>query len=139
MKRIFTNGSFDVIHSGHLTLLEHARSLGDCLHVAIDSDARIASRKGASRPFHSQQSRAHLLSSIRWVDSVSIFNSDSELEETIKEYAPDVMVVGSDWRGLPIVGGRWAKRIEYFERIPGYSTTSVLSSYVSRLSETIHE
>jgi len=49
------------------------------------------------------------------------------------------MVVGSDWRGLPIVGGHLAKRIEYFERIPGYSTTSVLSSYVSRLSETIYE
>ena len=138
MTRIFTNGTFDVLHPGHIALLRYAASLGDYLLVALDSDERIAARKGPSRPVNSLYVRTTLMSALRDVDEVRSFSSDAELEAIVEDYCPSVMVVGSDWRGKRIVGAQHAAHIEYFERTP-HSTTSTLSAYLNRLRETSYE
>ena len=121
--KIFVNGTFDVLHPGHLDLLKYAKSLGDFLLVAIDSDARVASKKGKDRPLNTQYNRALLLESLKYVDSVRIFSSDEELTQIIKKYQPDIMIVGSDWKDKPVIGSEYAKRLEFYSRTTPYSTT----------------
>ena len=130
MKRIVVNGTFDILHSGHLALLNHARSLGDYLVVAIDSDRRVKELKGAGRPVNTQAERAELLSNLRAVDEVRVFNSDQELVDIIAECA--IMVKGSDYRGRPIVGEHVIPEIVFFERIDGFSTTEKIQYIVNR-------
>lgn len=130
--KVFVNGSFDVLHTGHLDLLNYAKSLGDFLHVAIDSDKRIAEKKGADRPFNLQNNRKILMENLKAVDKVSIFNSDEELINIVKEYKPDVMLVGSDWQGTHIIGSQYTKSIIYFDRINDESTTKTIESYIDR-------
>ena len=104
MKKVFVNGAFDVIHSGHLDLLDFASILGGRLLVAIDTDRRIEYNKGKGRPFNNLSVRKHLMSMLKPVDSVVVFDTDDELKEIIKKYEPDVMVKGSDWKGHSIIG-----------------------------------
>lgn len=132
MKKIFVNGSFDVLHTGHLDLLNTAKSYGDYLLVAIDTDRRISEKKGPDRPFNDQETRVALMSNLKAVDSVKIFDSDQELIDIIKEYSPDIMVVGSDWRLKTVVGGQYASEIKFFERTNGESTTKTLQRYIDR-------
>lgn len=132
MKLIFVNGCFDVLHRGHIELFKYARFLGDKLIVAIDSDDRISLLKGKSRPFNNQEDRKFVLESIRYIDKVIIFNNEKELEDLTCKYNPDIMVVGSDWKGKTIVGSQYAKQIKFFERIGNYSTTSILQSAFDR-------
>jgi len=98
MKTVFVNGTFDVLHTGHLLLFEYAKSFGDYLIVAIDSDERVKEKKGSSRPINSLWDRAFMLSNLYHVDEVITFSTDEELEELVKYYKPDIMVVGSDWK-----------------------------------------
>jgi len=130
--KIFVNGSFDVLHTGHLDLLNYAKSLGNFLHVAIDSDKRISEKKGLDRPFNLQDTRKLLMQNLKAVDQVSIFDSDSELINIAKTYEPDIMLVGSDWRGKPIIGSEYAKRMIYFDRINDESTTKTIKRYIDR-------
>ena len=130
--KIFVNGTFDVLHPGHLDLLKYAKSLGDFLLVAIDSDARVASKKGKDRPLNTQYNRALLLESLKYVDSVRIFSSDEELTQIIKKYQPDIMIVGSDWKDKPVVGSEYAKRLEFYSRTTSYSTTQILENFIAR-------
>lgn len=132
MKKIFVNGSFDVLHSGHIDLLNTAKNMGDYLLVAIDSDRHIQQKKGADRPFNNQHNRLTLMRNIRSVDQVLVFDSDDELAEIIKNFAPDIMVKGSDWRGKPIVGEQYVKEIVFYERINNESTTNTIESYLDR-------
>lgn len=132
MKTVFVNGCFDILHRGHIELFKYAASLGDTLIVAIDSDERVKSSKGLSRPFNNQDDRVFMLESIKYIDKVCIFNSTEELENLIKYVSPDLLVVGSDWVGKEIVGGEYAKRICFFDRIPGYSTTKIIESSSDR-------
>lgn len=132
MKKVFVNGSFDLLHPGHIRLLNTARSFGDYLLVAIDSDRRIAEKKGPSRPVNDQFTRKVLMSNIKAVDEVQVFDSDEELRNIIQHYEPDVMMVGSDWRNQPVTGSEYAKRLEFFERQDDYSTTRTLQSYLDR-------
>lgn len=131
-KRIFVNGSFDLLHTGHLDLLNYARSLGDHLLVATDSDDRISQRKGPDRPLCNHKIRTQLLSSLKPVDQVKIFHSDEELINIIAEYSPDVMVVGSDWQGQTIIGSQHSQSIIFYQRINDESTTKILQSYLDR-------
>ena len=126
MKRVFVNGTFDILHPGHVLLLEHARNLGDHLCVAIDGDNRVRELKGVGRPFFNQRDRQLILESLKWVDQVEVFNSDSELEDIIRQYEPDLMVKGSDYRGRPIIGEELVPYIEFFERIDEYSSTKAI-------------
>ena len=126
MKRIIVNGTFDILHSGHLALLKYAKSLGDHLVVAIDSDRRVKELKGVSRPVNTQAERQELLSNLRSVDEVRIFDSDPELVDIVAECA--IMVKGSDYRDRPIVGSEVCSMIVFFERIDGFSTTEKIQS-----------
>ena len=130
MKRIIVNGTFDILHSGHLALLTYARSLGDHLVVAIDSDRRVKELKGVSRPVNTQAERQELLSNLRSVDEVRIFDSDPELVDIIAECA--IMVKGSDYRNQPIIGSEVCSSIVFFERIDGFSTTEKIQSISDR-------
>ena len=126
MKYIWTNGCFDVLHRGHFEMLKYAKSFGGRLVVGIDSDAKVELDKGPRRPFNSEADRKFALESIRYVDSVVIFGSREALESILSVYNPDIMVVGSDWRGKEVVGSRFAGEVEFFDRVEGYSTTNIL-------------
>lgn len=130
--KVFVNGSFDIIHTGHLDLLNYAKSLGDFLLVAIDSDRRISEKKGADRPFNSENNRKMLMENLKAVNQVRSFDSDNELINIIKLYEPDIMIVGSDWKGKPIIGSQYAKQLVYYERIIDESTTKTIESYIDR-------
>ena len=131
MKTIFVNGTFDILHPGHVQLLNYARSLGDSLIVAIDSDQRVRELKGNSRPINSEDDRKLMLESLRSIDSVWIFNNDQELEDICRLYNP-VMVKGSDYKGKRIVGQQYCKEIVFYDRIEPYSTTQVIQDISSR-------
>jgi D-beta-D-heptose 7-phosphate kinase/D-beta-D-heptose 1-phosphate adenosyltransferase len=130
--KVFVNGSFDILHTGHLDLLNYAKSLGDFLHVAIDSDMRIAEKKGVDRPFNSENNRKTLMENLKAVNKVSIFDSDEELINIVKHYEPDIMIVGSDWKDKPIIGSQYAKSVIYFDRVNNESTTKTIECYIDR-------
>jgi D-beta-D-heptose 7-phosphate kinase/D-beta-D-heptose 1-phosphate adenosyltransferase len=125
MKRIFVNGSFDVLHVGHVELLNFAKKLGTHLTVAIDSDERIKKLKGNSRPVNNVFERKTLLENLKAVDSVKVFNTDQELVDIIKTC--DIMVKGSDYKNQPIIGSDYIN-IVFFDRIEEYSTTKKIES-----------
>ena len=126
MKISFVNGCFDVLHPGHIELLKYARSLGDYLIVAIDSDRKVAEMKGPERPIFSQHDRSAMLSAIRYVDIVHVFDTKEDLEQLLESIKPDTMVVGSDWKGKEVVGSQYAKQVRFFDRIGKYSTTKTV-------------
>ena len=132
MKKVFVNGTFDVLHIGHLSLFQYAKSLGDCVIVAIDSDERVKEKKGPSRPINCLLDRAFMLSNISTIDEVRTFDSDKELEELVEYYKPDIMVVGSDWKDKPVIGSQHAKELKFFDRIDGYSSTKIIQSIINR-------
>lgn len=132
MKKIIVNGSFDMLHLGHIRLLKYAKTLGDYLVVCTDTDRRIRELKGNSRPICNQVERTEMLASIRAVDEVKVFDSEEELVSIIKNYQPDIMVKGSDYRGQRVVGEEYCKEIIFFERIDGYSTTNTIKNIVNR-------
>ena len=131
MKTIFVNGTFDILHPGHVQLLNYARSLGDSLIVAIDSDRRVRELKGKDRPINSEDDRKFMLESLRSVDTVWIFNSDQELEDICRLYNP-IMVKGSDYRGRTIIGQQYCKEIVFYDRIEPYSTTRAIQDIGNR-------
>jgi D-beta-D-heptose 7-phosphate kinase/D-beta-D-heptose 1-phosphate adenosyltransferase len=132
MKNIFVNGCFDVLHPGHIKLFKYAKSLGDYLIVAIDSDRKVSEMKGSDRPIFSQNDRKEMLQSIRYIDIVDIFDTKKELEELMKFIKPDIMIVGSDWKGKEIVGAEYAKNVKFFDRIGTYSTTRTIQGIAYR-------
>ena len=132
MRTVFVNGCFDILHRGHIELFKYAKSLGDYLLVAIDSDERIKEHKGPRRPHNNIGDRKAVLSSIKFIDEVTCFASDVELEEIVKKLAPDNMIVGSDWQGKKVIGSQHAKNVIFFERIDGYSTTRTIQSLSHR-------
>jgi D-beta-D-heptose 7-phosphate kinase/D-beta-D-heptose 1-phosphate adenosyltransferase len=130
MKKVFVNGTFDILHVGHIALLDYAKSLGDQLVVGIDSDDRVRLLKGSDRPINSQLERGTLLNALKSVDEVFVFDTDNELRSLIQ--ACDVMVKGSDYKNKPIVGQEICKQIVFFERLNGYSTTNKIQDIVNR-------
>lgn len=132
MKKVFVNGTFDLLHVGHLELLNFAKSYGDYLIVAIDDDNRVKEKKGSDRPIHNQNERRFFLNMLKPVNQVEIFSNDKELEELIKGFNPDIMIVGSDWKDKLVIGSQFAKRLIFFDRINGYSTTKIIQSIIDR-------
>lgn len=130
MTTIFVNGTFDILHVGHIELLRYAKSLGDRLVVGIDSDDRVAKLKGPQRPINREYERFVMLSALKPVDSVIIFDTDEELIGMISDC--DIMVKGSDYKGKPIIGESVCKQIIFFDRIHGYSTTNKIQDIIGR-------
>ena len=137
-KVVFTNGCFDILHSGHVDLLARARALGDALVVAINTDASVRRMKGPNRPIIPQGERAELLRGLDVVDLVCTFDEDTPLE-AILSIRPDVLVKGADWTAN-IVGQTevesWGGKVVALPLIEGHSTTGiverVLAQYASR-------
>ncbi|MDR0679187.1 MAG: adenylyltransferase/cytidyltransferase family protein [Puniceicoccales bacterium] len=128
---VLTNGCFDLLHSGHIFLLQQAARFGDRLVVALNSDDSVRTLKGPGRPILSQELRAYALHSVRWVDGLFIFDG-TRADREIRAFAPDVYVRARDrtvsdldskeLRALRAVGAR----IEFVSLLAGFSTTSLL-------------
>ena len=132
MTKIFVNGTFDVVHYGHIKLLEFAKSFDDSfVFVMIDSDQRTKKLKGSCRPVNNQQYRKFFLESIRFVDRVEIFDSDDDLLKTLETYSPDIMVKGSDYKNKEIIGQQFCKKILFYERTQ-HSSTSIIQYSIDR-------
>lgn len=127
MKKVWTNGCFDILHIGHLRMLEYARSLGDYLVVGIDSDKRVKELKGQDRPFNNEIDRKEFLESIRFVDEVVIFNNQQELESMVSEFNINTIVVGQEYEHGTVLGSNLAD-VEFFPRFGNYSTSKILNS-----------
>lgn len=129
-KLVFTNGCFDILHAGHVKLLEEAKALGDFLVVGLNSDASVRRLKGPGRPRNLQADRAAVLSAIRWVDEVIIFEEDTPLE-LILSIRPDILVKGGDYGPGAIVGEAevlsWGGQVHRVTLLPGRSTSALLS------------
>ena len=130
--QIFVNGTFDILHPGHVQLLNYAKSLGDTLTVGIDSDRRVQEKKGPTRPVNSVGDRAYMLQNLKAVDYIVIFDSDEELKCCIKTVKPDIMVVGSDWKDKSVIGSMYAAELRFFDRIEEYATTKTIESIIDR-------
>ncbi len=126
---VFTNGCFDLLHPGHIDLLERCRALGDLLVVAINSDAGVRQLKGPSRPLVPQSERAELLAGLACVDYVTFFDEPTP-RELIARLLPNVLVKGGDWPLDQIVGRDEVEaaggRVYSLPLLPGYSTTSIV-------------
>jgi D-beta-D-heptose 7-phosphate kinase/D-beta-D-heptose 1-phosphate adenosyltransferase len=123
--KIWVNGTFDVLHRGHIELLRYCSGWGR-VRVGIDSDKRIKLLKGNSRPVNVFDDRKILLESLKYVNSVVEFDSDQELEDRIKEWGAKTMVIGSDYKDKKIIGSHLFDHIIYFERIVEYSSTKII-------------
>jgi D-beta-D-heptose 7-phosphate kinase/D-beta-D-heptose 1-phosphate adenosyltransferase len=133
MTKVVVNGTFDIIHLGHLRLLDYARSLPNSyVLVLADSDRRIKQLKGNDRPINNEYERCSLLFALKSVDRVETFDSDEELIKLIKDFEPDVMVKGSDYRGKPIIGAEYCKEIKFYDRLGNYSTTNKIQDIAHR-------
>jgi D-beta-D-heptose 7-phosphate kinase/D-beta-D-heptose 1-phosphate adenosyltransferase len=132
IKKVFTNGCFDLLHRGHIELLKFARNLGDELIVAIDSDMRVKELKGSTRPIYSLEDRIEILSSIKYIDKIYSFSTDEELENIVKKHSPYYLVKGSDWTSNEIIGSKFVKEVILFDRINGLSTTQTIQNITDR-------
>lgn len=133
-KVVFTNGCYDLLHPGHIRLLEQARSLGDILILALNSDASVQRLKGPSRPLMREHERAEVASGLAAVDAITIFDEDTP-RELIAAVLPDVLVKGADWAHW--IAGR--EEVEAAGGVvmalalePGYSTTGIVEEILTR-------
>lgn len=131
---VFTNGVYDVLHAGHIRLLESARSLGDILILALNTDASVQRLKGPTRPIISQYERAELAAALQAVDAVTFFDEDTP-RELIAGVLPDVLIKGADWAHF--IAGREeveaaGGKVLALPLEPGYSTTGILEEILSR-------
>lgn len=127
---VFTNGCFDILHRGHVEYLQEAAALGDRLIIGLNSDASVRRLgKAADRPLNDEQSRAKVLSALRLVDAVVIFDQDTPLE-LIQAIAPEVLVKGGDWKEDRIVGAEVVKarggEVRSLKLVDGFSTTALI-------------
>jgi rfaE bifunctional protein nucleotidyltransferase chain/domain len=127
---VFTNGVFDLLHPGHVELLEAARREGDCLVVGLNTDASVRRLgKGAERPVTGEQARARVLAGLAAVDCVVLFDEDTPLA-LMQALAPDVLVKGADYPRDRIVGADWIEarggRVVRVPIVPGFSTTALV-------------
>jgi D-glycero-beta-D-manno-heptose 1-phosphate adenylyltransferase len=131
---VFTNGCYDILHPGHIRLLEKARSLGDLLILALNTDASVARLKGPTRPLISEAERARMALLLEAVDAVTLFDEDTP-RELIAEVLPDILIKGADWahfiagrEEVEAAGGKvMALALE-----PGFSTTNIVEELLKR-------
>ena len=124
-KIVFTNGCFDILHAGHVSSIEFAKSKGDVLIVGLNSDSSIKGLKGPGRPINKQADRALVLAALESVDAVCLFSQETPLE-LIKLVRPDVLVKGADYKNKEVVGSRFAGEVVLFPLLKGRSTTNLI-------------
>lgn len=130
MKTVWTNGTFDVLHMGHIKLFREARKLAGptgLVVVGTDSDERIRTLKGPTRPINDLFDRVDFLRSIKYIDEVVAFSSEDALIANIKRYSPDIILIGDDYIGKRVVGGEYAKEIIFFPRYGGLSSSKIIN------------
>jgi rfaE bifunctional protein nucleotidyltransferase chain/domain len=135
-KVVFTNGCYDILHPGHVRLLERARSLGDILILALNTDSSVQRLKGPSRPFFDERTRAEVAQRLEAVDAVVLFGEDTP-RELIAAILPDVLVKGADWAHF--IAGREeveaaGGQVHALPLEPGYSTTDIAERILARYS-----
>ena len=124
-KIVWCNGTFDILHPGHIELFKVGASLGKKLIVATDTDEKIRKDKGASKPVNNLCDRISMLQAIKYIDEVLYFNTREELEGLIKLYMPDILLLGDDWQGGDVVGIENAREVRFIPRL-NYSTTDII-------------
>lgn len=129
---VIVNGTFDIIHRGHIELLNYAKSLGDYLLVCIDSDRQVRELKGNLRPINSHDDRKFYLENIKAVDEVRIFDTQEELADICRRLRPSIMVKGSDYIGKEITGSEYCGTIEFFNLVKNYSTSNTIEHINNR-------
>ncbi|NOZ64782.1 MAG: D-glycero-beta-D-manno-heptose 1-phosphate adenylyltransferase [Caldiserica bacterium] len=126
---VFTNGCFDILHPGHLYLLQEAKNRGDILVVGINSDASLKRLKGEERPIFPQEERAEILASLEMVDYATVFEEDNPYN-IINELKPRVLVKGGDWKKEEVIGRdlveSWGGEVVIIPYKKGYSTSGIL-------------
>lgn len=132
MIKVWVNGTFDIVHLGHIQLLKRAADLGDFLIVGVDGDKRVTELKGEERPINNIVSRITVLEAIKYVDRVVIFDSDEQLETHLKTMRPAIMVIGEEYRGKQIVGSEYVGEIVYFPKMEGFSSTHIINKLYNR-------
>lgn len=125
--KVWINGTFDILHIGHLKLINFAASHGKLI-IGIDSDKRVKEKKGDLRPYHNQFERMYNLMSIKNVYDVIVFDSDDELINLLKKNTPDYFIIGSDYKNKKIIGSDYAKKIIFFDRTD-HSTTNIINTW----------
>jgi len=134
-KVVFTNGCFDILHRGHVTYLEEARRLGDCLVVGLNSDASVKRLKGPSRPMNDEDARARVLAALGCVDFVILFEEDTP-QELIAALLPEVLAKGGDWPVAKIVGApevlAAGGRVLSIPLVADFSTTGLIEKIAGR-------
>ncbi|MDR2645257.1 MAG: adenylyltransferase/cytidyltransferase family protein [Endomicrobium sp.] len=130
-KVVFTNGCFDLLHLGHVSLFKKAKSMGDVLIVAINSDKSLRCLKGPKRPLVGEKDRAKLLLSLKPVDYVIVFNEHTP-KEILSEIRPDILVKGGDYKLSEIIGREFVKKVYRFPFVKGKSTTNLINLIMER-------
>lgn len=134
---VFTNGCFDIIHSGHIEFLRKASELGDLLVVGLNSDSSVRKLKGEGRPIKTEQERASILAALKYVDYIAIFTEETP-ENMIRELRPDIVVKGSDYSVDQVVGRdiveQYGGRVELVPIVQGFSTSTLVNDIVKKYS-----
>lgn len=125
---VWSNGCFDVLHVGHVRMLEYARSLGTKLVVGVDKDIRVRSNKGENRPFNNEDDRVEMLKSLKCVDEVVKFSTDQELLQAILDSGAEIVVVGEEYTGRVIMPEHLI--FVPFTRQSNYSSTRVIDDII---------
>ena len=125
MDKVWVNGCFDIIHRGHIELINYASTLGT-LCIGIDSDDRVQKLKEPTRPFNNIHDRVYVINNIKGVDRVEVFHTEEELEYCIKKWNPKYIIVGDDYKDKKVIGAQYCEKVLFFNKIKGYSTSKIL-------------
>ena len=125
--RVWVNGTFDVLHIGHIKLLEFASQFGE-VRVGIDTDERVKQLKGEFRPINTIKDRIDFMNSIKYVNSSVSFSTDEELCNRIKEWNSDIIIIGNDYKDKRVIGSHLVKEVIFFDKIDGYSSTKIIEN-----------
>jgi cytidyltransferase-like protein len=125
--RVWVNGTFDVLHTGHIKLLEFASKFGE-VRVGIDEDERVKKFKGENRPINTIKDRLYFMNSIKYVNSSVSFSTDEELCDKISEWKTEIIIIGSDYKDKKVIGSHLVKEIIFFNKIDGYSSTKIIEN-----------
>jgi D-beta-D-heptose 7-phosphate kinase/D-beta-D-heptose 1-phosphate adenosyltransferase len=125
--KVWVNGTFDILHIGHIKLLEFASQFGE-VRVGIDTDERVKQLKGELRPINNIKDRIDFMNSIKYVNSSVDFSTEEELCDRIKEWNTDIIIIGDDYKDKRVIGSNLVKKIIFFDKIDGHSSTKIIES-----------